>query len=232
MPSGRGVVDVAALGAAPEGDAATTATAAVAGGVRERSVRPPPPRKGQIPIAQGVSARETATDAEAAEVLGRRALERAEGALQRILLEQWAVLEDHGDGAIPVAGRGAREWTAELPLATPMGTSIVQMTVERDASSAAEGETAGLGWRVRFALDVEPIGPVHAQIGLAGEHLSVGLWVERPDMAARLASEVGDLTAALADDRVTVEAVHVAAGEPPPIKGEGGGGSHFIDVSL
>jgi hypothetical protein len=225
-------VDVAVLGAAaPDGDAATTATAAVAGGVRERIARPPPPRKGQIPIAQEPAGRETATTVEAAEGLGRRALERTEGALQRILLEQWAVLDDHGDAAGGGAGRGGREWTAELPLATASGTSVVQMTVERDAGGGAKA-AATVGWRVRFALDIEPIGPVHAQIGLAGEHLSVGLWVERPDMAARLAAEVGDLTAALADDRLTIEAVHVAAGEPPAAKGEGGGAGHFIDVSL
>jgi hypothetical protein len=86
---------------------------------------------------------------------------------------------------------------------------------------------------VRFALDVEPIGPVHAQIGLSGDRLSVGLWIERPEMAARLAEDVGVLTAALADDRVKIEAVHVSVGEPPAGRAEGGSASgHFIDVSL
>mgnify|MGYP001404477512 CR=1 FL=1 len=120
------------------------------------------------------------------------------------------------------------------PIATRDGTAVVQMTVERDGGKrgGTSATAAATGWRVRFALDVEPIGPVHAQIGLAGNHLSVGLWIERPEMAAKLAAEVGRLTAALVDDdRVTVEAVHVSRGTPPPARPEGGA-SHFIDVSL
>lgn len=186
-----------------------------------------------MPLAQGASAPETVDTAREAESLGRRALARTDGALQRILLEQWAVLDDHGPAAASLAGRDGREWTAELPLATSTGTSIMQMTVERDGGGKGrEASGATVGWRVRFALDVEPIGPVHAQIGLSGDHLSVGLWIERPEMAARLAAQVGELTALLADDRVSVEAVHVSSGLPPAQPSEGGGAGHFIDVSL
>lgn len=177
---------------------------------------------------------ETATSPQATEALGRRALERTEGALQRILLEQFAVLDQRSDDTAAVGGRGSREWTADLPLATANGTAIVGIAVEHDGSRGGGGEAAQApGWRVRFALDVEPIGPVHAQIGLSGDHLSVGLWIERPEMAARLAADVGELAAALADGKVEVDAVHVSAGEPPVGRAEGGSAfGHFIDVSL
>ena len=186
-----------------------------------------------MPIAQAAAARETAASPQAAETLGRRALERTEGALQRILLEQFAVLDQRTDETA-AAGRGSREWTADLPLATANGTAIVEIAVEHDGSGGGRGETASApGWRVRFALDIEPIGPVHAQIGLSGDHLSVGLWIERPEMAARLAADVGELAAALADGKVEVDAVHVSAGEPPVGRTEGGSAfGHFIDVSL
>ncbi|MER2604357.1 MAG: flagellar hook-length control protein FliK, partial [Siculibacillus sp.] len=168
------------------------------------------------------------------EGLGARALERTEGALQRILLEQYAVLDTRGDDAAATAEVRAqqREWTAELPLATATGTSIVQMTVERDAPEAG-ATAASSGWRVRFALDVEPIGPVHAQIGLAGEHLSIGLWVERADMAARLADEVGQLRGALEAAAIPVEAIHLSTGAPPTAgRAATAGSGRFIDVSL
>lgn len=214
-------------------DEAASLGAAITASPRERAGKVPPPRKGALPIAQDPAVGERADTAEAAEQLARKTLERADGALQRILLEQWAVLDTSGEAAASVQ-RGGKEWTAELPLATRDGTSIVQMTVERDGKQGGQaGETAKVGWRVRFALDVEPIGPVHAQIGLSGEHLSVGLWIERREMAEKLAADIGSLTSALADGGSVLEAVHVTAGEPPATRGEAQSTSgHFIDVSL
>lgn len=214
-------------------DEAAALGAGIAAPSRERAGKVPPPRKGAPPIAQDPSVGERADTADAAEQLGRRTLERADGALQRILLEQWAVLDTSGEAAAAVQ-RGGKEWTAELPLATRDGTSIVQMTVERDGKqSSRAGEPSKVGWRVRFALDVEPIGPIHAQIGLSGEHLSVGLWIERPEMAEKLAADIGSLTSALSDGGSVLEAVHVSAGEPPATRAEVQSTSgHFIDVSL
>lgn len=214
-------------------DEAAALGAGIAASPRERAGKIPPPRKGALPIAQDPAVGERADTAEAAEQLARKTLERADGALQRILLEQWAVLDTSGEAAASVQ-RGGKEWTAELPLATRDGTSIVQMTVERDGKQGGTaGEAAKVGWRVRFALDVEPIGPVHAQIGLSGEHLSVGLWIERPEMAEKLAADIGSLTSALSDGGSVLEAVHVAAGEPPATRAEAQSSSgHFIDVSL
>jgi hypothetical protein len=235
-PLGRGEVGLLSGAGLDPALAAETGEAMIVAGraaaARERGAKPPPPRKGQAPVAQAAAPTETASS-DGVEGLGRRALERTEGALQRILLEQYVALDTHGDELVAGAARGNREWAAELPLATPNGTSIVQMTVERDGGGAGEREGATAGWRVRFALDVEPIGPVHAQIGLSGDHLSVGLWIERPEMAARLAEEVGQLTAALADSAMTVEPVRVQVGAPPAGRAEAGSTSgHFIDVSL
>ncbi len=225
----------ATLGATASSSSGVTAQAASVGGVdRDRTLRPPPPRRGQAPRGQAALPVDDLRRGESVEGLGARALERTEGALQRILLEQYAVLDTRGDDAAATAEVRAqqREWTAELPLATATGTSIVQMTVERDAPEAG-ATAASSGWRVRFALDVEPIGPVHAQIGLAGEHLSIGLWVERADMAARLADEVGQLRGALEAAAIPVEAIHLSTGAPPTAgRAATAGSGRFIDVSL
>jgi hypothetical protein len=223
--AGQGL-DPSGLGAAASANAAGLA----AGAIADRVMRPPPPRRGQPTRGQAALAPETAADADAVTALGRRALERTDGALKRILLEQFAVLDRSVDEAAAVGARPAG-WTAELPLATGSGTGVVQMTVERDTTGGGKGRPeASVAWRVRFSLDVEPIGPVHARIGLSGERMSIGLWVERPEMAERLAAEIGTLGGALEAAAIPVEGLHVQVGQPAATKPSGS--AHFIDVSL
>ncbi len=191
------------------------AAAALAGIGAERELKPPPPRRGQAPRGQAALPAE-AVGSGGVEDLARRALERTEGALSRILLEQFAALDRRPDDPARPAENGLqRSWTVEMPLATSGGTGVVQMTVERDGGRArGEGAAAAPAWRVRFSLDVEPLGPVHVQIGLAGDKLAIGLWAERPDAAAQLGGDVGRLQGALEAAAIPVESIHLATGRP------------------
>lgn len=223
-----------APGAPPLAAAGAQAAAGEATQRADRPLRPAPPRRGVVPRGQAAMAAERAEGGEDVAELGRRALERSEGALQRILLGQYAVLDRHADADQPAMTQARHgEWTAELPLATRDGTAVVQMTIERDGGrrTGAEAASEPTGWRVRFALDVEPLGPVTAQIGLAGEHLSIGLWFERPETAARLSSEVGTLRGALEAADIPVDAIRVAAGRPSEATRSTTSG-RFVDVSL
>ena len=65
-----------------------------------------------------------------------------------------------------------QRWNFEVPFATPQGTAIAQFEVSRDGSAAKADPQARI-WRARFSLDVEPMGPVHAMIALAGARASV-----------------------------------------------------------
>ncbi len=216
------------LRSAEAGEAAA-ALAAIGG---ERDLRPPPPRRGQAPRGQPPAPEERAEEV-GVEGLGRRALERTEGALSRILLEQFAALDRRRDDpAQPVEARSTREWTVEMPIATHAGTGVVQMAVERDGGRRrADGSRETPAWRVRFSLDVEPLGPVHTQIGFAGERMSIGLWAERPDTAAALGAEVGRLEGALAAAAVPVESVRLASGRPPS-GGSAPSAGRLVDVKL
>ncbi|MDD3837036.1 MAG: flagellar hook-length control protein FliK, partial [Phenylobacterium sp.] len=69
-------------------------------------------------------------------------------------------------------------------------------------------------WRVRFALDLEPMGPVEAQVVLRGAKAGVTLWVERPETARKLAREGERLTSALA--RASFEAELAVRQGPAP----------------
>ena len=227
----RGIEIAGGLTATRASEAGEMAAALAAIG-SDRELRPPPPRRGQTPRGQAAHPIDGIGE-DGLEGLARRALERTEGALSRILLEQFAVLDRRPDDAArPTEGGPVRQWTAELPIATPAGTAVMQMTVERDGGRTRAGGAAGApAWRVRFSLDVEPLGPVHVQIGLAGEKLAVGLWAERPDAAARLGDDVGRLQGALEAAAIPVESIHLATGRPA----SGGGATsagRFVDVKL
>lgn len=225
-------LEIAGSLTAPRPNEAGEVAAALAAMGPERELKPPPPRRGQAPRGQAALADERIGD-DGVEGLGRRALERTEGALSRILLEQFAALDRRTDDPVAAAdGRTTREWTAELPLATTGGTGVVQMTVERDGGRERGAAAAAKpAWRVRFSMDVEPLGPVHAQIGLSGEKLSIGLWAERPDAAARLGGDVGRLQGALEAAAIPVESIHLATGRPTTNAAAPTAG-RFVDVKL
>lgn len=227
----RGLEIAGSLTATRPSEAGEAAAALAALGP-ERELRPPPPRRGQAPRGQAALAAET-VGAGGVEGLGRRALERTEGALSRILLEQFATLDRRADDpARPAEAGGRREWTTEIPIATPAGTGVVQMTVERDGGRSRDAATPGAaGWRVSFSLDVEPLGPIHARIGLVGEKLSIGLWAERPDAASRLGDDVGRLQGALEAAAIPVESIHLATGRPAAGEATRTSG-RFVDVKL
>lgn len=198
----------------------------------ERELKPPPPRRGQATRGQAAQPIDGIGEG-GVEGLAKRTLERTEGALSRILLEQFAALDRRPeDPTRPTEVGSQRQWTAEMPIATSAGTGVVQMTVERDGGRTRSGEaSASTGWRVRFSLDVEPLGPIHARIGLSGEKLSIGLWAERPDAAARLGSDVGRLQGALEAAAIPVESIHLATGRPASSTAAATAG-RFVDVKL
>ncbi|MGR4864110.1 flagellar hook-length control protein FliK [Caulobacter sp. LARHSG274] len=130
--------------------------------------------------------------------VAHRLLAETGAALARTELLQIASLPD-----APVAGRGAEEsgarWVFDMPFMTPQGPSVAQFEISRDGGGGGgEGERRiGRTWRARFSLDVEPMGPVHAQVALTGDRARVSLWAERPASMARLRGGEDRLNAAL-----------------------------------
>jgi hypothetical protein len=130
--------------------------------------------------------------------VAHRLLTEAGAALARAELLQIASLPD-----APVAGRSAEEssarWVFDMPFMTPQGPAAAQFEISRDGGGAGgEGERRmGRTWRARFSLDVEPMGPVHAQVALTGDRARVSLWAERPASMARLRGGEDRLNAAL-----------------------------------
>jgi Flagellar hook-length control protein FliK len=189
-----------------------------------RPSAPPPPYRGAPTAAQpaaapSISAGMTPRD------IGKVLLGETDAAIARQTLLQAASLPDHLTTSsanlantaqhlnLRVDPTGPR-WLFEVPFATPQGSTVAQFEIARDGHrTAVDGVKPA--WRARFSLDLEPIGPVHAQIAVTGTRAAVTLWAERPDTSAKLRDNAGQLAEALRQAELEPSDVLVRAGSPP-----------------
>ncbi len=167
---------------------------------------PPPPYRAGGPRAQPAAVPSLPVDAAPSQI-GQRLLAETESAVARQELLQIASLpagEEH-----PVEAQVTR-WMFEMPFTTPQGAAVAQFEISRDGRG--KGGEAQPTWRAAFSLDIEPLGPIHARISLAGGQAIVGLWAERESGLAQLEAGRDLLGAALAraDFRAEI-AVHAGA---------------------
>ena len=161
--------------------------------------------------------------------IARHLLDDTDAAISRQTLLQVASLPDRVDVAAPRPDQAAPRWNFEIPFATPMGTAIAQFEISRDAAGQ-NVEAVKRVWRARFSLDVEPAGPVHALVSLAGDKTSVRIWAERPSTASQLRAGASQLTQALSGAELQPGDIIIRDGAPPQPKPAPAG--HFLDRAL
>jgi hypothetical protein len=177
---------------------------------------PPPPYRGAPISSQPVAPTSIPADASPRDI-GARLLADTNGALSRQTLLQAASLPDTAQAALAQSNRddsSGPRWNFEIPFATSQGTAVAQFEISRDGHSAS-AEGAKSVWRARFTLDVEPMGPVHAQVALIGSRTAVTLWAERADSAAKLRVNSSLLSDALKEAQLEPGDVLVRDGSPP-----------------
>ncbi|PLR19318.1 hypothetical protein SGCZBJ_23180 [Caulobacter zeae] len=193
---------------------------------------PPPPFAGGPVVAQPAAASTLAPDAHPA-LVAQQLSKGVDAALARQELLQAASLPERADVARPADSRlvddkpGPR-WVFDVPFATPQGSAVAQFEISRDGGGggAAGGVAEARTWKVRFSLDVEPMGRIDAQLALTGERARVSLWAERPEAMARLRGGEEMLNAALREAALEPEvAFHAAAPPPAPLAAPG----RFLD---
>lgn len=106
-------------------------------------------------------------------------------------------------------------WMFELPIATPQGASLAQFQIDRDSPEPGAADPAPF-WQVRFAIDIEPLGPVHVHLRTEGERAAVTIWAERDGSLDRLRGGGAELARALPAE-VTFRAG--APKQPAPARG-------------
>jgi hypothetical protein len=185
---------------------------------------PPPPYRGAAPAPQPAAAPSIAEDARPAEI-AHKLLQQTDAAIARHALLQLASLPDTPSPSLPHApDTSGPHWAFEIPFATPQGTNIAQFEVSRDGQAITpDGRTI---WRARFTLDIEPIGPVHAQVAVFGERAAVTLWAERDATTARLRESMPMLSEGLREAELEPGDIHCRTGAPAAPKAPAG---HFLD---
>jgi hypothetical protein len=173
---------------------------------------PPPPYRGAALSAQPSAAPSIGADISPHET-AERLLTETEGVIARTTLLQSASLpEQSAQRAEPAAQR----WTFEVPFVTPQGTSVAQFEISREGRGTQADAPASV-WRARFSLDVEPMGPVHALVAVAGPRTSVTLWAERVATATRLNDHAAMLGEALRAAELEPADFQFRTGAPPVV---------------
>ena len=191
-----------------------------------------PPLRGALPHGQPpatTSLPASATSAEVARVL----TERTEAALARITLLQAASLPDARDMGRPDA---PLQTTLEVPLRVGVETAIMQFQIQRDQEREERqdrkaGGRAGGDWTMRFSLEAEPLGPVHAAVRWHDGRIGIQLWAERDTVAAALEAQRDGLSEALEASAFNIDRLTIAAGRPPEPREAAPTPAHRLDVS-
>ncbi len=192
---------------------------------------PPPPFAGGPVVAQAAVTSTLAHDAPPATV-AHQLSKGVDAALARQELMQAASLPERAEAARaaqPLDGRAVEDkagprWVFDVPFATPQGSSVAQFEISRDGGGggAAGGPDEARTWKVRFSLDVEPMGRIDAQLALTGERARVSLWAERTETMTRLRGGQEILDAALREAALEPEVAFHASPAPvaaPPAPG-------------
>lgn len=190
-----------------------------------RTNLPPPPVNGALPAAQPVASATLSTHMPLNTAL-QHLLDDTDGAIARQTLLQIASLPGQADPSASRIDASSPRWSFEIPFATPQGTAMAQFEISRDGGGR-EASAAKAVWRARFSLNVEPAGPVHAQVALNGDRTSVRMWAERPATASQLRAGVSQLTQALSRAELTPGDIVIRDGAPPQPAAAPAG--HFLD---
>jgi Flagellar hook-length control protein FliK len=187
---------------------------------------PPPPYRGSPPVAQPVTAATLASASSPADA-AQRLLGATDAALARHTLLQAASLPDRPSADPARVQTQGPQWTFEVPVMTSAGTSIAQFEISRDGRAVtADGRAI---WRARFSVDVEPMGPVHAQVTLLGNRATVLLWAERPHSAAQLRERSTLLADGLRQADLEPGDIHCRAGAPTVPRASLPAAGQFLD---
>lgn len=198
------------------------------GDVTVHTNTPPPPFRGSAPTPQPIASPSIAPDAPLS-TTAHHLLDNTDAAIARQTLLQVASLPDRVDTSGPRIDTTSPSWNFEIPFVTPQGTAMAQFEISRDGAGQ-EVEAAKRVWRARFSIDVEPSGPIHAQISLVGDKTSVRMWAERPATADQLRAGSPQLSQQLSRAELNPGDIVIRDGNPPQATPARAG--HFLDRAL
>jgi Flagellar hook-length control protein FliK len=187
--------------------------------------RPPAPRRDAAPVGQGIAEATLNGKTQDTPLVLRALQSETDAALDRLTLSQYASLPV-GAELRSIDQTPAQRWLAEIPLAFAQGTAVLPLEIERDAPKNGLTNAEMAIWRVRFALDGEPVGPLQALVTMQGKAISVSVWAEWPHISRMLNKAAPMLRDALTGDSFERAEIEVFTGRPPQPKLSAG---QFLD---
>ncbi|MBS0247222.1 MAG: flagellar hook-length control protein FliK [Proteobacteria bacterium] len=171
---------------------------------------PLPPFRGSLPVAQPpVPASIVDTGLRQAAL---KVLSQTDAAIARHVMLQIASLPASQQPSHPPDDHTQR-LVFDIPLATPTGTAVMQLQIEREAPR--DRNQPAPVWSVRFAVDVEPLGAVRARVSQIGDRTSVTMVADRPASAAALQQQIARLQIALTQANLQPGDLHCLSHEAP-----------------
>ncbi len=143
--------------------------------------------------------------------------DQSDSSLARLTLTQATALPDARDPTAPPRPDQPQQFTVEIPIRYQGETTIAQMQVSRDAPegrASPSGKQEPRQWTMRFSMDCEPIGPVHAAIRLLNDQVGIRLWAERPQTVQTFTTLAPMLEQAMAATPVKCDGIVIAEGRP------------------
>jgi hypothetical protein len=171
----------------------------------------PPPSRDGVPVAQPQAAPTIDAVTQPVSAMLETVLKDTEAALDRLSISQFASLPSPAELQ---TAQSHNRWFIELPMALEGRTVMLPLEIEEDRNGARPDAAQGRLWRIRFALDVEPMGPVHAMVTMQGKLIGVFVWAEREATSQLVRSFAPDLEAALLGSDFERADIEVTTGQP------------------
>ncbi len=189
-----------------------------------------PPRRDGAVLAQRATTPLLAVETDP-KVITTTLAREVDQAVERLKLHQIASLPEQ---RVSDPAR-VQQLSFELPVAFGQQTAMAGFRIEREKRRAKEANGQPIDiWGVRFAIDADLLGPVHAHVRLAGQTISVTLWAEDAATHGAFVAAIPMLEAALADNALEIGELMVFPGRPAEQKRTSRGHSlqgHFLDRS-
>jgi len=182
--------------------------------------RPAPPRR-DGPLAPQPVAEPSLHAGDDPFSIATALLDQTDAALDRLTLSQYASLP-----AEPSRAEHGQRWHVEIPLAFQQGTAVLPLAVEKDPPRPGAPEGTAPLWRIRFALDVEPLGPMQGVVTLRNREVGVTLWAEREETSRLLRGAAPGLESALTGADFSQGRVDIHTGRPQTLQPTAG---QFLD---
>lgn len=100
----------------------------------------------------------------------------------------------------------------ELPVRHEDRASMLRLRIEHDGSRKDSG--GGDSWSVEAAMDLGPVGALHAKVTLTGHRVGVQLRAESPGIVNALSARAGELEAILRDAGLEIDRIVCLHGMP------------------